>query len=165
MGGVVLIGMPACGKSTIGVLLAKSLGIGFVDTDLLLQQREGRLLQDIIEREGLSAFLDREMETVLSAEFGRCVVATGGSVVFRDRAMQKLREIGKVVFLDVPLPVLKERLRDIRARGVAAEPEQSVEDICRERLPFYRKYADIVLDLGGCTPKESVLKIIEALKM
>ena len=107
MKNIVLIGMPASGKSTVGVILAKTLGIGFVDTDLVIQQRENALLQDIINEKGLQCFLDKERDAILSLECENCVVATGGSVVFRDEAMQKLKRNSVIVFIDVPLKNVK----------------------------------------------------------
>lgn len=129
MKNIVLIGMPASGKSTVGVILAKTLGIGFVDTDLVIQQRENALLQDIINEKGLQCFLDKERDAILSLECENCVVATGGSVVFRDEAMQKLKRNSVIVFIDVPLENVKARLKNIKTRGVAAPKNQTIDDI------------------------------------
>ncbi len=161
---IVLIGMPASGKSTIGVLLAKTIGIGFVDTDLLIQQREHRLLQEIIDTDGIGYFLDTECAAVLDLDCQNTVIATGGSVVFRAAAMQKLRQNGTVVFLDVSLETVKRRLNNIKTRGVAADKGQSIDEIFYERLPYYRKYADIVLPADGKTSEETVSDLIEILK-
>lgn len=161
---IVLIGMPASGKSTIGVLLAKTIGVGFVDTDLLIQQREHRLLQEIIDTDGIGYFLDTECAAVLDLDCQNTVIATGGSVVFRAVAMQKLRQNGTVVFLDVSLQTVKRRLNNIKTRGVAADKGQSIDEIFYERLPYYRKYADIVLPADGKTSEEIVSGLIEILK-
>lgn len=161
---IVLIGMPASGKSTIGVLLAKTIGVGFVDTDLLIQQREHRLLQKIIDTDGIGYFLDTECAAVLDLDCQNTVIATGGSVVFRAAAMQKLRQNGTVVFLDVSLQTVKRRLNNIKTRGVAADKGQSIDEIFYERLPYYRKYADIVLPADGKTSEETVSDLIEILK-
>lgn len=161
---IVLIGMPASGKSTVGVILAKTLGIGFVDTDLIIQQREGSLLQEIINKNGLETFLDREKDAVLSLDCQHCVIATGGSVVFRDEAMQKLKRHGTVVFLDVSVETVRGRLCNIKTRGVAASETQTIEDIYYERLPLYKKYADITIALDGCSAEDCVSEIILALK-
>lgn len=118
MKNIVLIGMPASGKSTVGVILAKTLGIGFVDTDLVIQQRENALLQDIINEKGLQCFLDKERDAILSLECENCVVATGGSVVFRDEAMQKLKRNSVIVFIDVPLENVKARLKNIKREAL-----------------------------------------------
>ena len=157
MKNIVLIGMPASGKSTVGVILAKTLGIGFVDTDLVIQQRENALLQDIINEKGLQCFLDKERDAILSLECENCVVATGGSVVFRDEAMQKLKRNSVIVFIDVPL-------KNIKTRGVAAPKNQTIDDIFFERLPLYKKYADITVDTADLSPEETVSRIIFSLK-
>ena len=164
MKNIVLIGMPASGKSTIGVILAKTYGIGFVDADLIIQQREKALLQDIINSRGLEAFLDCEMNAILSLECENCVISTGGSVVFRDSSMRKLKSGGIIVFLDVGLETIKSRLSNIKTRGVAASESQTIDDIYYERLPLYKKYADITVNLDSCTPEDAVSKIIFSLK-
>lgn len=162
MKNIVLIGMPGCGKSTVGVVLAKTLGIGFVDTDLCIQQREKRLLQDIIDKDGLEAFLDKEMETILAENFENCVVATGGSAVLRDEAMQKLRKNGTIVFIDVDTAALSKRLDNIKTRGIAASPQESIADIAKARQPYYRRYADITVQSSGSV-EQIVEKIIAQL--
>lgn len=163
-GNIVLIGMPASGKSTVGVILAKTLGVAFVDTDLLIQQREKRLLQEIIDADGIERFLDAERDAVLTLDCENTVIATGGSVVFREASMQKLKQTGTIIFLDVSLQTVKQRLNNIKTRGVAASKGKSIDDIFCERLPYYHKYADIVLPLDDCTLEEAVGKIITALK-
>ncbi len=164
MKNIVLIGMPASGKSTVGVILAKTLGVGFVDTDLLIQQREKRLLQEIIDTDGIAHFLDAECNAILSLECENTVVATGGSAVFRDAAMQKLKRNGIIVFLDVSLETIKHRLNNIKTRGVAATKGKTVDDIFYERLPFYQKYADITVSLDGKSSEDAVGDILLALK-
>ena len=138
---IVLIGMPASGKSTIGVLLAKALGVGFLDTDLLIQQQEKSLLQEIIDQKGITYFLDAESKAICSLSMQQSVIATGGSAVLREEAMQKLQQNGTIILIDVPLPILKRRLHNIKTRGVAAEKDKSIEDIYAERMPLYKKYA------------------------
>ena len=164
MSNIVLIGMPGCGKSTVGVILAKTLGIGFVDTDLIIQQRENRLLQDIIDTDGIEKFLDCESEAVKSLDCSNCVVATGGSVVFRDECMNHLKENGKIFFLNVSLPEIKSRLDNINTRGVAADKSQTIDDIFNQRYPLYEKYADYILDLNNSNVEETVEKICNLLK-
>ena len=172
MKNIVLIGMPASGKSTVGVILAKTLGIGFVDTDLVIQQRENALLQDIINEKGLQCFLDKERDAILSLECENCVVATGGSVVFRDEAMQKLKRNSVIVFIRLQideelmneLKNVKARLKNIKTRGVAAPKNQTIDDIFFERLPLYKKYADITVDTADLSPEETVSRIIFSLK-
>ena len=133
-------------------------------TDLVIQQRENALLQDIINEKGLQCFLDKERDAILSLECENCVVATGGSVVFRDEAMQKLKRNSVIVFIDVPLKNVKARLKNIKTRGVAAPKNQTIDDIFFERLPLYKKYADITVDTADLSPEETVSRIIFSLK-
>ncbi len=164
MSNIILIGMPGCGKSTVGVILAKTLGIGFVDTDLIIQQREKRLLQDIIDNDGIEKFLDVECDAVKTLDCDNCVVATGGSVVFREEAISHLKNNGKIFFLNVSLSEIKDRLDNISTRGVAAKKSQTIDDIFDERLPLYEKYADYVITLENSNVEATVEKICELLK-
>ena len=161
---IVLIGMPGCGKSTIGVILAKTLGIGFIDTDLIIQQRENRLLQDIIDKDGIDFFLDCEAEAVKTVECDNAVIATGGSVVYREDAINHLKNDGRIFYLDVPLDEIKKRLSNISTRGVAAKKNDSVENIFAEREALYKKYADEIIDLTGCTVEKAVEMISNKIK-
>ncbi len=164
MSNIVLIGMPGCGKSTVGVILAKTLGIGFIDTDLIIQQREKRLLQDIIDTDGIERFLNVEADAVKTIDCDNCVVATGGSVVFREEAIEHLKMNGKIFFLNVSLPEIKNRLDNISTRGVAAEKSQTIDEIFFERYPLYIKYADHVIDLEHSNVEQTVEKICNLLK-
>lgn len=157
MANIILIGMPGCGKSTVGVILAKTMGIGFVDTDLIIQQRENRLLQNIIDTDGIDHFLNCEADAVKSLDCNNCVVATGGSVVYREDAILHLKKNGKIIFLDVPLDEIKRRLNNINTRGIAAKKNKSIEDIYNERIALYNKYADVIIKTDG----ESVEKTVE----
>lgn len=159
MENIILIGMPGCGKSTVGVILAKTLGIGFVDTDLIIQQRENRLLQNIIDTDGIDFFLNCEAEAVKSLVCDNCVVATGGSVVYREDAVQHLKSNGKIIFLDVPLDEIERRLNNINTRGIAAKKNKSIEDIYNERIALYNKYADIIIKTDGESVEKTVEKI------
>lgn len=143
---VVLIGMPGVGKSTVGVVLAKSMGYSFVDSDLLIQEREGRLLHEIIEEKGLDGFHEVENEVNASICANRTVIATGGSVVYGKQAMEHLKKIGMVVYLSLSLEELTERLGDLNERGVAIREGQTLADLLRERAPLYERYADITID-------------------
>lgn len=165
MKNVVLIGMPASGKSTVGVVLAKTLGVGFVDTDLVIQQREGRLLQDIIDKDGLKAFLEIEENVLLSLDCENSVISTGGSAVFGEKAMEKLKKNAVTLFIDVSPSVLEKRLSNITTRGIAAKQGESVEDILRERLPLYKKYADFTISTENENVESSVEKIVSLLKL
>lgn len=159
MENIILIGMPGCGKSTVGVILAKTLGIGFVDTDLIIQQRENRLLQNIIDTDGIDFFLNCEAEAVKSLVCDNSVVATGGSVVYREDAILHLKKNGKIVFLDVPLDEIKRRLNNINTRGIAAKKNKSIEDIYNERIALYNKYADVIIKTDGESVEKTVEKI------
>ena len=160
---IVLIGMPSAGKSTLGVILAKTLGKQFVDTDLLIQKHTGETLQETINRDGIKAFLEIEETVVASAECDNSVVATGGSVVFSEKAMDKLKENGTVVYLDVPLSDIKRRLNNITTRGIAMNPNETIETVYEQRLPLYRKYADITVPAADNDFEQTVEKIIKSL--
>jgi glycerate dehydrogenase len=157
---VILIGMPGVGKSTIGVLLAKKLGYEFVDSDLLIQSREKRLLKDIIAEEGLDGFLEIEADVNASVEIENVVLATGGSAVYKERAMKHLKEIGTVVYLKVSYEELAKRLGDLKERGVALKEGQTLKDLCDERCPLYEKYADIIVDEEKLGLDETLDKVL-----
>lgn len=159
MSNIVLIGMPGCGKSTVGVILAKTIGVGFVDTDLIIQQRENRLLQKIIDTDGIEYFLDCESKAIQSLECENSVIATGGSAVYRDKAIVHLKKNGKIVYLDVPLDEIKRRLNNINTRGIAAKKNKSIDDIYNERVNLYNKYADIIIKTDGDSVEQTVEKI------
>ncbi|MBR1864964.1 MAG: shikimate kinase [Lachnospiraceae bacterium] len=153
---IVLIGMPSCGKSTIGVVLAKALGYRFVDSDLVIQERTGRLLSEIIEEDGIEAF--NQLENQINAELTciRSVIATGGSVIYGERAMKHLREIGTVVYLELPYDVLCERIGDLTARGVSIRENQTFLELYEERKPLYEGYADWKISVEGLSIREIV---------
>ena len=142
---ITLIGMPGSGKSTIGVLLAKRLGMEFVDTDLLIQKREKRRLPEIIAREGIDRFLEIENEVNASLEVENTIIAPGGSAVYGREAMEHFREISTVVYLKVSLRELKKRLGDLKARGVVCKEGKTLADVLKERAPLYEKYADLTV--------------------
>lgn len=164
MNNIVLIGMPGAGKSTVGVLLAKTLGYAFLDTDLVIQEREGRLLQDLVDELGVEAFLDREAAAIGSVDCDRTVIATGGSVVCRDRAMEHLRTLGRIVYLQLPLEELERRLHNISTRGIAMAPGETLAHIYDYRSPLYRKYADLTVEVDRQTLEETVEQVLRALK-
>ena len=142
---IILIGMPGAGKSTVGVILAKTLGYDFLDTDLSICRRAGTTLQNILDHQGQGYFLDYEEETVLRLSPQRTVIATGGSVPLREKAMAHLKSQGKVVYLKVALPEIKKRLSNIKTRGIAFGPGQTLESLYQERCPIYEKWADITV--------------------
>lgn len=160
MKNIVLIGMPAVGKSTIGVLLAKSLGFSFIDTDLIIQRDTGRLLQEIIDSDGLDAFCIAEERAICSvAAEGNAVIATGGSAVYSREAMLHLKAHGIVYYLSIPTDELAKRLKNIKTRGIAKRPGDTIEDVFNRRMKLYAEYADITVDCHGKTAEETVEEI------
>ena len=157
---IILIGMPGAGKSTVGVLLAKRLGYNFVDTDLLLQSQQRGRLQEIIAREGMERFKELEADTLCSLATTHSVVATGGSAVYSARAMARLRALGQLVFIDIPLAELLPRVHDMDTRGLVIGPGESYEQLYRERQPLYEKYAEVTIAGAGMTV-EAVAAAIE----
>lgn len=160
MKNIVLIGMPGAGKSTIGVLLAKSLLYSFVDTDLIIQNQYRKSLCDIIEEKGTDGFLEIENDCIFAGEFKNSVIATGGSAVYGTEAMQKLKENSAFVYLKLPLAELENRIADIKTRGVAMKNGTTLADLYRERAPLYEHYADFTLDCTGLTPEQCVEEIV-----
>jgi shikimate kinase len=160
---LVLIGMPGAGKSTVGVLLAKLTCRSFVDTDVLIQSQEGRPLQEIVNSDGHLALRRIEEQVITGYGCTNCVVATGGSAVYSPTAMAHLKKHGTVVFLDADLTTLEARVRDIDTRGLAKRPDQSFRDLFDERVPLYRKYADVTINCNRGTHEEVCAAIIAAL--
>lgn len=163
MGNIILIGMPAVGKSTIGVLLAKTLILSFTDTDLLIQEKYKKSLCDIINENGTKAFLNIEEDVILNSDFHNSVIATGGSAVYGENAMKKLKASGKVIYLDLSLEEIRKRIGDIKSRGVVLTKGTTLEDIFNDRKALYEKYADIKIDCNNLTAEECVEKIISVL--
>lgn len=161
---IILIGMPGVGKSTLGVLLAKKLGYEFIDSDILIQAREKRMLKEIIAKEGLEGFLEIEAEVNATVDIENVVLATGGSVVYKERAMKHLKKIGTVVYLKVSYDELNKRLGNLKERGVALKEGQTLKDLCQERCPLYEKYADIILDEEHMGLEETLDKLLYNLK-
>lgn len=159
MKNIVLIGMPGAGKSTVGVILAKILGYEFVDSDLVIQREEKKLLKDIIEEKGVDGFIEVENRVNASLNTDKAVIATGGSVVYGAEAMEHLKEIGTVVYLKLSYEVIDSRLSNIKGRGVVLRDNQNLKDLYNERVPLYEKYADYVIDEDSLTIEETVEKI------
>jgi len=143
---LILIGMPGSGKSTVGVILAKALTRPYLDSDILIQMRENRSLQQIIDQNGYMALRDIEEDVLLGIDCENHVIATGGSAAYSDRAMTHLKRNGVVIFLDASLDTLKNRIHNYETRGLAKRPDQSFMDLFRERFELYTKYADIAID-------------------
>ena len=156
---IVLIGMPASGKSTAGVILAKVLGKKFIDTDLVIQEREKALLADIIKDKGVAGFMKIEEEAILSVDVKNTVIATGGSAVYGEKAMEHLKENGTVVYLKVEKDELFKRLTDIKERGVVLREGENIEEMFDSRSVLYEKYADIIIEERDSTIEETIRKI------
>jgi shikimate kinase len=153
---ITLIGMPASGKSTVGVLLAKRLGYSFVDVDIVIQEQEGRLLKEIIEKEGQEGFLAVENRINAGLNVRHSVIAPGGSVIYGKEAMEHLKEIGTVVYLKLSYESVEERLGDLADRGVVLKDGMTLRDLYEERVPYYEKYADITIDENGLDAGKTV---------
>lgn len=149
MNNVILIGMPGAGKSTVGVVLAKKLGYRFLDSDLVIQEKCGKLLHQLIEERGEAGFLMLENEINGEIRGDKMVVATGGSAVYGKEAMAHFKEIGRIVYLRLPYEELKERLGDLHERGVVIREGSTLKDLYEERILLYEKYADLTIDCGG----------------
>ncbi len=148
-GTISLIGMPGAGKSTVGVVLAKLCGLAFVDTDLAIQSHAGATLQEILEREGYLHLRELEESILLSVALERAVISTGGSVVYSEPAMQRLRAAGPVVYLSADLDTLERRVAAAPLRGIASDAAQTFADVFAERTPLYERHADITVDASA----------------
>lgn len=164
---IVLIGMPGAGKSTLGVVLAKILGMDFVDGDILIQNQVGNTLQKIIDAQGVDGFLQVENDVLAAVDVQNTVISTGGSAVYSDEAMRHLTDIGTVVYLDVSLEELRNRLGSLHERGVVMRKgvSMSLDEIFEERGPLYRKYAEVTLQTDGLTVREATRKLVDALSV
>jgi shikimate kinase len=160
---VVLIGMPGAGKSTIGILLAKELGLDFIDTDVSIQVREGQTLQNISDQQGYLALRNIEEQVLLAEDIRGKVVSTGGSAVYSEAGMAHLKQDSTVVFLDLPLAELEQRISNFSTRGIARRPDQSFEDLFEERSIMYKRYADIRIDCSNLQIEEVLQKTCSAL--
>lgn len=156
---IVLIGMPASGKSTVGVILAKVMKYKFIDTDLLLQEAADRTLIELIRERGLEGFLRLENEVAAGLQAERAVIATGGSVVYGQEAMDSLKRRGVVVYLKHRYEVIASRLTNITTRGVAMREGETLYSLFQERTPLYERYADVTLEADGLTTEQTVEKI------
>lgn len=160
---IVLIGMPSSGKSTVGVVLAKALGMKFLDTDLVIQEREGELLQNIINFKGLDYFKKAEENAILSLNLSeKAIISTGGSAIYSEKAMEHLKQNGKVFYLKLSYNSIVERLNNLDTRGVAIEKGQSLKALYEERTPLYENFADVIVDCEGKRIFQVVNELIEA---
>ncbi len=163
MNNITLIGMPGVGKSTLGVVLAKVLGFQFLDSDLLIQKQEKRRLHRIIAEEGIERFKEIENRVNASIDVTDTVIATGGSVVYGQEAMEHLKSVGKVVYLKLSYKELKKRLGNLKGRGVVLKEGQTLMDLYEERIPLYEKYADIVVDEENKSLESALQAVLDAL--
>ncbi len=162
MNNIVLIGMPGAGKSTIGVVLAKRMGYRFVDSDLVIQEKYGKLLHELIAENGVEGFWKIENDVNAELKTDRSVIATGGSAVYGEAAMEHLRSTATMVYLQLPYEEIAERLGDLNERGVTLKPGQDLQALYEERVPLYEKYAHITVSCQGKMLKDIVVEIQEA---
>ena len=161
--GIVLIGMPGAGKSTIGVLLAKELGLGFIDTDIAIQNREHKTLQQILDESDYLNLRRIEELVLLETDTDGKVIATGGSAVYSDSGMAHLADHAAIVYLEATLATLESRIHNYHTRGIAKRPDQNFKSLFEERTALYRKYADITVSCEGARPEQVVKTVISSL--
>ena len=164
MRNIILIGMPGCGKSTVGVVLAKAANMDFIDSDLVIQREMGMKLSQLIDQHGDDGFRAIENRINASLDLENCVIATGGSVIYGEDAMHHLKEIGKVIYLKLSCEAIEDRLGDLHARGVTIQPGWTLQDLYNERIPLYEKWADITVDCEHLPLREVVTYIQEKLQ-
>lgn len=160
---IVLIGMPGVGKSTLGVILAKILGYRFVDADLVIQEREGMLLKEIIAEKGVEGFMNVENEVNASLDCEKTIIATGGSVIYGKEAMEHLKNIGEIIYLKAEYEDIDKRLENLQGRGVVLKDGQNLKQLYAERTPLYEHYADYIIDETGCDIEKTIKRILHKL--
>ena len=160
---ITLIGMPASGKSSVGVVLAKRLGKKFVDTDIVIQEKYGKFLKELIEEHGDEGFREIEDEVNAGLDLDNSIISPGGSVVYGEKAMQHLKEISVIIYLELSYTAIKSRLGDLRERGITLKEGQSLKDLYLERVPLYEKYADITVNEMKKTLAKTIDEICERL--
>ncbi|MCI8561357.1 MAG: shikimate kinase [Dorea sp.] len=164
MRNIIFIGMPAAGKSTIGVVTAKHLGYNFIDTDLLIQEKEKKLLREIIAQEGLEKFLKIEDRVNAEVQAERSVIAPGGSVIYCENAMKHYKEIGTIVYLKASFETISNRLGNARKRGVVLKKDQTLEELYNERTVLFEKYADITICEDGVSLEDTFELVLNTLQ-
>ena len=161
---LIFIGMPAVGKSTVGIVVAKRLGMRFIDTDLLIQEQEGKLLREIIAEKGEEGFLEIENQVNASVEAKNSVISPGGSVIYCKEAMKHFKKIGTVVYLKASYQTIKRRIKNPKKRGVVLKEGQSLRDLYYERVPYFEKYADITICEDGFRIEDTIKNVLNAVK-
>lgn len=164
MKNIILIGMPAVGKSTVGVVVAKRLGYKFIDTDLLIQEQEGKLLREIIAEKGIDGFLQIEDQVNAGVDASRAVISPGGSVVYCENAMKHYQEIGTIVYLQASYTTISRRLRNAKKRGVVLRDGQTLKDLYDERVKLFEKYAQVTVCEDGLEIEETIEKVLNTLE-
>ena len=164
MKNIILVGMPGCGKSTLGVILAKKINYGYIDSDSVIVALQGKLLPDLIEELGNEAFLDLEARVISSITAQRCVISTGGSAIYREDVIKKMKENGVVIYLKISFEEVEKRLGDLKERGVVLKKGFTLRDLYKERDPLYEKSADIVVELDGSSIEKNAEKLIREVK-
>ena len=165
MDNIILIGMPAVGKSTVGVVVAKRMGYRFIDTDILIQEEEGKLLKDIIAEKGIDGFLETEDRINANVIAKHSVISPGGSVVYCENAMKHYKEIGKIVYLKASFETIRRRLKNARRRGVVLKDGQSLKDLYDERVALFEQYADVTVCEDGLKLEETIENVLKALSV
>ncbi len=163
MDNIIFIGMPAVGKSTVGVIVAKRLGYRFIDTDILIQEEEGKLLKDIIREKGIDGFLEVEDRINARVHTKRTVISPGGSVIYCENAMKHYKEIGKIVYLQASFETINRRLNNAKSRGVVLRDGQSIKALYDERVALFEKYADVTVCEDGLKLEDTIQKVLEQL--
>ncbi len=161
MKNIIFIGMPASGKSTVGVVVAKRLGYEFIDTDLLIQKQEKKLLKEIIAEVGNDGFLEIENQVNREVEAEKAVISPGGSVVYCKEAMEHYKEIGTIVYLKVPFKTINKRISNAKNRGVVLKDGQTLYDLYKERTQLFEQYADYIVSEEGLDLEETIDKVLE----
>ncbi|HIW84538.1 MAG TPA: shikimate kinase [Candidatus Dorea gallistercoris] len=161
---IILIGMPAAGKSTVGVIIAKRMGYSFIDVDLLIQEEEGKLLKEIIAEKGIKGFLEVEERINAGLKAERTVISPGGSVVYCEKAMRHYKQIGTILYLKASYETIDRRLKNARSRGVVLREGQTLRDLYQERVVLFEKYADITVCEDGLRLDETIEKVFETLQ-
>lgn len=161
MDNIILIGMPGAGKSTLGVLLAKAMNYRFADTDLMIQDYTGEFLYKTIENKGIEEFLKIEEKVLCEVSLNRTVIATGGSAVYGEKAMQHLSSIGKILYIKLSYEEIERRVKNITTRGIVMKHGKTLKDVYDERISLYEKYADYTVDCDKLSIEESVAKIVD----